>query len=58
MFSLQQNRRRIGWNRFCLEGGKGVRGRWHKQCIHVSKYKMIKGEKKKKEQAKYLSGII
>jgi hypothetical protein len=48
MFSLQQNRRIKGWNRFCPEaeaGGYG--GRWPKQTvyIHVSKCKNDKIKK-------------
>jgi hypothetical protein len=53
MFSLQQNWRRRGWNRFCLEAGNwGVGGEEelaHTMYIYVSKCKndKIKGERKK-----------
>jgi hypothetical protein len=44
MFSLQQNRRRRGWNRFCLEaGGWGVQGVGGEVAI-----KKIKNKKRKK----------
>jgi hypothetical protein len=33
-FSLQQNQRTRGLNRFCLEVRRG-RGRWPKQCMHM-----------------------
>jgi hypothetical protein len=52
MFSLQQNRRRKEWNRFCLEaGGRVLRGEVPQTMYtHVSKCKndKIKGEMEKK----------
>jgi hypothetical protein len=44
LFSLQQNQRTRGLNRFCLEAGR--EGRWHKQYTHVSKCKNDKRRKK------------
>jgi hypothetical protein len=48
MFSLQQNWRRRGWNRFCLEAGVGGGGREVAQTMHthVSKCKNDKKETK------------
>jgi hypothetical protein len=69
MFSLQQNWRTRGWNRFCLEDGGCVRRfvHGHKQCIHVSKcrnYKIKREEKnfywpeiKNSPQVFYLTSI-
>jgi hypothetical protein len=49
MFSLKQNWRTRGQNRFCPEAGL-VEGRWPKQCIftHVSECKNNKILKMKK----------
>jgi hypothetical protein len=36
MFSLQQNQRTRGWNRFCLKAREGRQGgRWPKQSINM-----------------------
>jgi hypothetical protein len=53
MFSLKQNWRTRGQNRFCPEAGL-VEGRWPKQCIftHVSECKNNKILKMKKIKIK------
>jgi hypothetical protein len=46
-FSLQQNQRRRGRNRFCLEGGE-IKGDINNVCTSKCKNDKIKGEKGKK----------
>jgi hypothetical protein len=56
MFSLQQNQRTRGQNRFCSKGEKVAQTTY----IHVSKCKTnkIKGERKKKYQARSIKQSI